>query len=46
MKWTELENQQKMRMQEEAHLQDMVHQQELLDIQTQAAKVAARSGQK
>lgn len=46
MKWLELENTQKMRMQEEAHLQNLVHQQELLDIQTQAAKNAAKSGGK
>jgi hypothetical protein len=44
MKWTELENQQKQRMQEEDHLQKLVYQQELLDIQTEAAKKRAQAG--
>lgn len=46
MKWAELENQQKLRMQDETHLQQMVHLQEQQDIQIAAAKKAAAVGGK
>lgn len=44
MQWTELFNQQKVRMQEEAHLQKLIHQQEQLDLDIAAAKKKAAAG--
>lgn len=42
MKWAEMFNQQKIRMQEEAHLQQMVHLQEQQDIQAANAKKGSK----
>ena len=46
MQWNEMFNQQKVRMQEEAHLQKLVHLQEQQDIQAEAARNKPKSGGK
>jgi hypothetical protein len=46
MQWNEMFNQQKVRMQEEAHLQKLVHLQEQQDIQAEAARNKPKPGGK
>lgn len=46
LRWTELMNQQKLKMEEQAHLQQMIHLQEQQDIQIAGAKAKASAGGK